>query len=94
MTAKIYDSSPKAKAFIENWEDKAGVKPYKRGKRIYPWNEMKIGQSFVVSYEKGSKPQLSYALRNSANQKKIHNGKRFIIVDHPEHKLYEVARIA
>ena len=91
-THEIFESSPKAKAFIVSYEDKKGVQPYKRGKKLYPWNQMKIGESFVVDYGQ-DKRKLKADLKNMANQKRYINGKFFKVVSHDEHKILEVARI-
>lgn len=87
---KIFESSPKAKAFIESYKDAIGVKEQLRGPNKFPWAAMKIGQSFVVEFDKINKS----VLKNLVAQKPKAIGKRFKVIEHEDFKIFEVARIA
>lgn len=92
ITLKIWDASPKAKAFIETYDDDKGtaeILSSKRGKRRYPWAAMKIGECFIESFENSTERKLNACCAFQRHS----SGKRFMVIAHPEQKIYEVARI-
>lgn len=91
MSYSIVDCSPKARAKIVSFEDNKGVEdelPHQRSK--YPWQLLKIGQSFAVPLAEGNEA----SLRNGAAQFSKKTGKRFTVIRHAEFACFEVARIA
>lgn len=90
MKYELHESSPQAKALITGYEDKIGTFEQQRGPREFPWNQMAIGQSFIVGNDKITLA----ALKNRATVKKFANGKIFKIIEHKQFKIFEVARIA
>ena len=79
-----------AAEFIESYEDKKGTFTQKRGPNTFPWNQMKIGECFIIGFDKIPLPQL----KNLVAVKPFRtDGKKFKIIIHDEHKIYEVVRI-
>lgn len=90
MTYEIIESSPKALAKVEATEDAYGVEnelTHQRAK--FPWQLLKIGQSFAVPVSEGNEA----SLRNSASQFSKKTGKKFAVLRHSDLQLLECARL-
>lgn len=90
QTLKIFPASPKALTYIESYNDPKGTKPPTVGKRRYPWNQMKIGECFIESFNLTTETKL----RNCVKFQRAFSGKDFIVIKHETERIFEVARIA
>lgn len=91
MSYEVYESSPQAKARIESETDCFGLEepqPNRRSK--YPFGQLKIGQSFAVPITEANENSLRGGASNYG--KKI-GGKKFTVIKHASHGVFEVARI-
>lgn len=86
----IVESSPLAKARITSYEDLIGTFDNTHHRNKYPFDALKIGQSFTLPFD-GTKIT---SLRAMVYQKGETTRKKFAVLKHVEHSLYEVARIA
>ena len=87
----VYPCSEKAKDRITTYEDKLGIDIMESvdWRRIYPWRYMYIGYSFAVPFKKCDEK----TLRVNAVKAGKKLGKKFTVIKHIEHCVYEVARI-
>jgi hypothetical protein len=83
---EIFDASPQAKALIpEGLEPKADTNV---SNAKYPFDRLPVGKCFLLPLDKGE----NYVrVLTSKNAKKL--GKRFTVIKHAEHSVFEIARI-
>lgn len=91
MAYEIYESSPLAKSRIEGETDCFGLEePSPNHRSKYPFGRLKIGQSFAVPISEGNENSLRGGA--SGYGKRV-GGKKFTVIKHREHGVFEVARI-
>ena len=76
---EIVESSPEAKASVVI-----------DGKRKYPFSEVPEGQSFVVPFTEANSGKLEKSLRVACCVQTKKLDKRFVLVKHDAHKMFEV----
>lgn len=86
----IQESSPQAKHFIDSYEETQSTFVNEHKQTKYPYDEMKIGESFVVPMTEASES----SLRGGSFNKGKASGKIFKFIAHKHLNVYEVARIA
>lgn len=90
MSYNIVESSPQAKSKIASYEDNVGVSYNNHHRAKYPFEELKIGNSFTIPVGEAS----DGVLRTLATNKGKKLGKKFSVIKHTDLALIEVARIA
>lgn len=85
------EASPEAKSkIVEGTVDAVGITINVHHKVKYPLAELKIGQCFTIPIAECNET----SVRVTANKFGRTYGKKFSVIKHPTHGIYEVARIA
>jgi len=88
MAHDIFDASPKALKLIPvGTERKLDTHVNLRSK--YKFDQMQVGQCFVVSFTETEEGSLRVAAYRAGKKA----GKKFAVLKHDEHSLYEIARV-
>jgi len=98
---QIHNASPEALAKIPAFDiEKADMtpEPIEITKRtVYPFKRMKVGHCFIVGFESDDRLTLSnqsQRLRSKASHAGTKLQRKFAVLRHNDHKVFEIVRIA
>lgn len=87
----IIEASPQAKALVTSNIDPYGTSKNSHHRAKYPFAELEIGKCFTVPISEANEVGLR---SSSVAAAKREEGKKFTVIKHREHGIFEVARIA